>query len=216
MAILTEHEKLFFNDGYQIGREAVSNGFGNQKIMDAIANMYESMDQLIDSLFELAKKQGISIQCKKGCCWCCHQPVFANSHEIQYLSNFIKTNFSKMAIENIRRKAIEKNQQTSKLRQEILLKNKGACPLLKNGTCTAYSARPMACRIYLSTKVKTCIEFYQNPDNENSFPALLDFPLQAGRLMNEGFVAALLESGIESEEFRLEEGLIAELRGKPT
>ena len=49
----------------------------------------------------------------------------------------------------------------------------------------------MACRIYLSTDVKTCHEFYKNPDNIENYPALLDFPMKAGKMMNEGFKAAL-------------------------
>jgi hypothetical protein len=65
----------------------------------------------------------------------------------------------------------------------------------------------MACRIYLSTRLETCLEFYHHPENEQNYPALIDFPLKAGRMMNEGFMAALKENGIETAEFRLEEGL---------
>lgn len=110
-------------------------------------------------------------------------------------------------MEEVQERARSKNELTSKLTGDQLLQNKTACPALKNGACAAYHARPMACRIYLSTNVATCLEFYKNPDNEQNYPALLDFPLQAGRMMNEGFMAALAEAGIETEEFRLEEGL---------
>jgi len=65
----------------------------------------------------------------------------------------------------------------------------------------------MACRIYLSTKLESCIKFYHHPENETDYPALIDFPLRAGRMMNEGFSAALKEFGIEAAEYKLEEGL---------
>lgn len=70
-----------------------------------------------------------------------------------------------------------------------------------------YEGRPMACRIHLSTKLGTCLEFYHHPENEQNYPALIDFPLRAGRMINEGFMAALKGYGIETDEFRLEEGL---------
>lgn len=205
---LTDHEKLFFNDGYQLGKEAFGNGSGNQQLLKSVAKMYEAIDQLIDSLADLAAKQGVSIHCQKGCSWCCHQAVFANTYELEYLEAFINNHFGKDEIENIKEKAFEKDKYTSLLNSESVLNHKSPCPLLKEGTCLAYEARPMACRIYLSMQVKTCIEFYKNPENEKNYPALLDFPLKAGRLMNEGFMAALLEEGIVTDEFRLEEGLI--------
>jgi len=65
----------------------------------------------------------------------------------------------------------------------------------------------MACRIYLSTKLETCLEFCHHTDNETNYPALMDFPLRAGRMMNEGFSAALKAIGIETAEFKLEDGL---------
>ena len=68
--------------------------------------------------------------------------------------------------------------------------------------------------IYLSTKLQTCLEFYHHPENETNFPALIDLPLRAGQMMNEGFRAALKESGIETAEFRLEEGLRITLKNK--
>lgn len=100
-----------------------------------------------------------------------------------------------------------KSAKTDVLTEEEVLKFKSPCPLLINGSCSAYEARPMACRIYLSTQLETCLEFYQHPENEDNYPALIDFPLRAGQMMNEGFRAALKEIGVETAEFRLETGL---------
>jgi Fe-S-cluster containining protein len=93
------------------------------------------------------------------------------------------------------------------MNEQELANYKSPCALLENGACSVYDARPMACRIYLSTKLETCLEFYNHPDNEHNYPALIELPLRAGRMMNEGFMAALKEHGIETAEFRLEQGL---------
>jgi Fe-S-cluster containining protein len=96
-----------------------------------------------------------------------------------------------------------------------VLKYKAPCPLLENGACSIYDARPMACRIYLSTKFDTCLEFFHHPEDEVNYPALIELSLRAGRMMNEGFIAALKENGIETAEFRFEEGLKIALSAVP-
>ncbi len=204
----SEYEQLFYNDGYQLGLQAAQNGYQEKDVFMAIKQMYEGIDQLIDSLQLMAQKQNSPIHCKRGCSFCCHQAVFANSYELHYLGNFIKKQFTAEQQKVVLEKAKKKNQTTTTLDQQTLLNYKAPCPLLKNGSCSAYEARPMACRIYLSTQVSTCIDFFKNPANEDSFPALLEFPLMAGRMMNEGFMTAIREKGIEVAEFRMEEGLL--------
>lgn len=201
------NEEIFYNDGFKLLKEETKGNPDTDSIFSALKKMYHSIDQLIEALVTYAEKQGIGTACHKGCEWCCHQAVFANSYEIHYLSEYIKSTFPEEKRTDALQKAIQKNKHVSQLSESQMLQYKSACPLLINGACSAYAARPMACRIYLSTKLETCLEFFHHPDNEANFPALLDFPLIAGKMMNEGFSAALKEHGIETAEFRLEEGL---------
>ncbi len=208
----SEYDRLFYKDGYRLGEEA-SEGIPDEKrLFDAITTMYQTMDGLIESLLAMGKKQGVTVDCQKGCSWCCYQPVFANSYELNYLASYIKKTFSPYDLENAYQLAKEKDEKTSKFSGKEVLNYKHACPLLKNGACSAYPARPLACRIYLSMKVESCLQFYYHPENTESYPALLDFPLRAGRMMNEGFFAALKENGQFSKELRLEEGLVRFLK----
>ncbi len=55
----------------------------------------------------------------------------------------------------------------------------------------------MACRIYLSYSEKAC---------RRELPELFEFPLHAGRMLNEGFVAWLKQNGMQSTELPLEQG----------
>jgi len=71
--------------------------------------------------------------------------------------------------------------------------------------CSIYDVRPMACRIYLSTNLDSCRRFYQQPEDESNYPALLDFPMRAGRMMNEGFKSALKTKGITARELRIDQ-----------
>lgn len=203
----TENDRIFYSDGYQLAQSAIQQGFSNDTLFSAIKSLYAAIDGLNDSVTALAKRQNINVACFKGCHWCCHQAVYANSYELHFLSEEIKKNFSSEELYRIVEKTEAKYVHTSKLNEDEILKYKAPCPLLTNGTCSIYHARPMACRIYLSTNLETCLEFYHHPKNENNFPALIEFPLRAGRMMNEGFSAALKEFGIETAEFKLEDGL---------
>jgi len=205
---LSEHDKAFYRDGYRLG-SSINNTKSEGPLFGAISTLYQSIDELIDSLLLLAQREGIAVDCKKGCSYCCHQAVFANSYEVHYLGSFLKTHFSKDELQQLIDNAKAKNDSVEALSDQEMLNAKFPCPLLKDGICQAYQARPMACRIYLSQKLSSCIEFYNNPNNQDNYPALLNFPLRAGRMMNEGFTAALKGNNILTTEFRLEEGLLA-------
>ena len=203
----SDHDHIFHSDGYKLAQSAIDQGLSNASLFSAIESLYAAIDGLNDSVVALAGRQKMGVACHKGCHWCCHQAVYANSYELHFLSEKIKSHFSTEKISSWIEASEAKHGVTSKMNEEEISSYKSSCPLLENGACSIYEARPMACRIYLSTQLKTCTEFYQHPENKLNYPALIDFPLRAGRMMNEGFMAALKGYGIETAEFRLEEGL---------
>ena len=204
---MTEYEKAFYSDGYKLGI-GIKNGLYNSvELFEAVESNYKAIDELIESLLNFAKSQNQAVDCQKGCYWCCHQPVFAMSWEMEYLNDFIGKEFDKAIRVEIQKKAAEKRNKINSLSENQILNSKHPCPLLIKNTCSVYSARPMACRIYLSTSLNSCMNFFSKPEDNSTFPALLDFPLKAGRMMNEGFKAALVSNGFEIWEVRIEEGL---------
>ncbi|MBW8334487.1 MAG: YkgJ family cysteine cluster protein [Prolixibacteraceae bacterium] len=203
----TENDQVFYSDGYKLAQSAIDEGLTNDTLFMAIESLYTNIDVLNDSIVALAERQKIPVACHKGCQWCCHQAVYANSYELHFLSEKIKVRYSPEDILKLQERTETKFAVSSKMSEEEVAKYKSPCPLLENGACSVYEARPMACRIYLSTKLETCLEFYRHPENELNYPALIEFPLHAGRMMNEGFMAALKEYGIDTAEFRLEAGL---------
>nr|WP_321357984.1 YkgJ family cysteine cluster protein [uncultured Draconibacterium sp.] len=201
-------EKAFFHDGYQLAMKAVEANMEQEALHQSLKEMYAAIDGLIDSLFVYARQQNQSIDCKRGCSWCCHQPVFALDYELDYLKVAVENSFDAETISGIAEKAKQKQDKLGHLKGDELMNAKYACPLLKDKTCMAYDARPMACRIYLSSDVKSCVHFYNQPDDKTTYPALLDMPMRLGRMMNEGFKSALKTNGVEAKEFRIEEKLL--------
>jgi hypothetical protein len=84
------------------------------------------------------------------------------------------------------------------------LQTRYPCPFLRDRSCQIYPVRPMACRCYLSAEVGSCLAQYQQPDDKDLIPALYDFPLQAGRSINEGIRAVLMQHGLIVSEWLLE------------
>ena len=201
-------ERAFYSDGYRFGMR-VSDSNNNQGVLfEAISEMHNEIDGFIESITEYAERQNQRIDCRKGCEWCCHQPVFALDFELAYLNDFISRTLNEDIRNEIKKRAVNKNKKLSLLNETDLLNAKFPCPLLENGACIAYKARPMACRIYLSGDVNSCLKFYQKPKNKTSVPALLSITLRTGQMMNEGFKAALKTKGIKTQEYRIEEMLI--------
>lgn len=201
-------DKAFYSDGYQLGISAIKAPCSNESLFTAVQQMYAAIDGLIDALTPYAAQQNQKIDCERGCHWCCHQPVYALSYELDYLNHFLIQQFDAKKQQTIRARAKHKNDKLKGLSGKALLNAKVPCPLLENGTCMAYEARPMACRVYLSYNVSTCLLFFHEPNHPENYPALLNLPLRAGRMMNEGFKAALKSGGMMAQEYRLEEKIL--------
>lgn len=205
---ITGFEKAFYSDGYKIGMKAVDADLSEKAMQSSISEIFTAINELIKSVTQLAIQHNQEIDCKKGCDFCCHQPVYALDYELQFLNSFIKQNFSEQKKITIQSQANKNRKKLSKLSDEEILNSKQPCPLLKDGSCSVYEARPMACRIYLSTNVNSCKIFYHDPENKTNFPALLEFPMRAGKMMNEGFKSALKTKGIIVVEFRIDEKIL--------
>lgn len=214
---MSENDKVFFNDGLNLVNGSLQNGIEKKSILQTTRQSQDAIDGLITALTNEAERQNIKVDCRKGCNWCCHQPIFATSHEILFVWEFIKLNFKEDEVNTIIQNAFNNYQKRGRMEEKQLLSSKMPCPLLKNGSCSIYPARPLICRIYLSMSEKSCKTFFDEPDHKSSFPELFEFPLQAGRMVNEGISKGLNDKGINNREMLLEEGLLLAFNnGDPT
>ncbi len=202
---IKELEKRFHSDGYRLGMKAVQEGDSVEALKSAVQQMHLMVDELIAHFSKYAEHQGRMPDCRKGCSWCCYQPVFALSYELDGLNEYLEKNLPAEKLEAVHKRAALKQNRLKELKGEALLNSKFPCPLLEDNACLAYAARPVACRIYLSSDVNSCKKFYNEPENKDAVPALLEFPMRMGRMINEGFRAALKAGGMKTQEYRIEE-----------
>lgn len=204
-----EIDKIFYRDGYRLAGSYLEQELSPVQMFEAIRAMYSAIDQLLEAFLQRADAEGQKVSCKKGCSWCCHQEVFAVTHEFLYLNEYVQKHFSSEEQEKALERAREKVKISRNKSLEEQLEIRAACLFLEEGSCTVYAARPMACRIYLSASEASCRKEYDRPGGTRKFPGLFDFPLRAGRMMNEGFVAWLKHSGLQVSELPLEQGYVS-------
>lgn len=201
-----EIRRIFYRDGYRLAFAHLDQELSAANLRRAIRELYQAVDDLLNSFLERSAADGKPAACKEGCSWCCYQEVFAVTHEFLYLKEFVRQHHSEKKRGEVLERARDKVKLTLNLPVEEQLKVRAACPFLEDGSCSVYKARPMACRIFLSSSVLSCKQDYDRPTDGKNLPELFEFPLLAGRMLNEGFVAYLKQVGIQSSELPVEQG----------
>lgn len=99
---------------------------GNLYISDLVKLVYEITDEMMSVISQAAV-------CKKGCHYCCDVSVAVSAMEATYIST---------------RTGIAANMSN-----ETILSNETIypwCPFLKDGECSIYKYRPVACRTFVT------------------------------------------------------------------
>ena len=97
-----ENDNIFYQDGYQLAREKLDSRPASEAIMEIMESVYGSIDGLIESFSGRCEKEGLRVDCRMGCAWCCSQAVLASTHEIMYLFTWMEKNLSPNIIKKIR------------------------------------------------------------------------------------------------------------------
>ena len=203
-----EMKKIFREDGYRLSEHFLEKSTPGIAIFALMKTAYESVDSLITSFASRITRENKKTDCKKGCHWCCSQAVFLAPWEGFYLQELILKRFNPERRSQIKTRAYEKHDHTSTLSLKEQLHTRISCPLLEDKVCSVYPNRPMACGIYLSMNVNSCINQYENPENPEIFAELYDFPFIAGRGINEGIARWMEEKGLDTRNETLESSLL--------
>ena len=201
-----EIDRIFYSDGYRIAMEDLSGELNTSAFIRAVHRLYDSVDGLMASFRDRSAVEGKPVECRRGCRWCCYQPVFAATHELFCIREYVQKSLPEELQEELQRRAVEKSRLTLQISHRELYRFRHACPFLDRGSCLIYEVRPMACRIYLSSSAESCKREYRDPEDREHIPELFRFPLRAGRMLNEGFAAHLRQLGLPVNELPLEQG----------
>lgn len=121
-----------------------------------ITGIYSTTDAVVNGeLNRLRVEDNVVPSCKKGCYFCCSQHIITNTIEVKALVHYIKRHFTSRQVEELRIRTVEWHQWDRARRGspspgDISDQCDGSgnqfCPMLVDGICSAYDARPMICR----------------------------------------------------------------------
>lgn len=145
--------------------------------------------------------------CKAGCSYCCHIRVVAQPHEIYYLATFMQEHFAPERIRLVLDQARANRKRIAPLTVAEHIATNIPCPLLEDGKCSAYPARPAKCRSYHSLNVKVCEAAHI--DTTYSAPHPYDVPvkLQANEFQ-QAMTQAVGQQGFDADYYEFNGALI--------
>jgi Fe-S-cluster containining protein len=143
-------------DGRQIAalmrvlHDLVKNSVARNSVSQLMHYVYEN--------FAAGSKRfaNIEVACGKGCSHCCNMWVDASPAEILYLAKTIPGRQRIDAVKAVSDAMVMTRAMSFEARGRLIK----PCPILRDGSCSIYSARPLACRAAASVDASVCQRAY--------------------------------------------------------
>jgi hypothetical protein len=114
---------------------------------------------------EIIAQRGIKLDCRAGCSVCCSLRIDVFAHEIFLMARHIRRHFSPEEIQALLARLEAHEQRVLPLSVFEHATTNILCPLLQDGKCSVYVARPQSCRRHQSQDVAACVYTYDHPDD---------------------------------------------------
>jgi len=100
------------------------------------------------------------LACREGCDYCCHMRVVVTEVEAVALASYILGSLTKSELRTLSERITATAARTRGMTDEEWGAARVPCPLLVDGRCSAYAARPLECRGYNSEDAEACHRAY--------------------------------------------------------
>ena len=142
-------------------RRLVANALRRGYTIETLAGIFTDVISLADGIRAALRKVGGPPKpkaCRAGCTYCCHFSVEVSVPEVLSLASYINANFSESELEAVKTRVHETERRVRGLNSYERLFARVPCPLLLDGKCSVYAARPLVCRGYNSFNWVTCAQ----------------------------------------------------------
>ncbi len=144
-----------------VARDALAKG--NAGVVQAAFGAAVSAARLFAAA-ERAAPPEPPIACRAGCSHCCHEKVLVVAPEAVRLAEHLRETLPAAAFERLVERVRETDTVTRGLSRAERTSRSIACPLLdRDGTCSAYVARPIVCGGWVSLDVDACARRQGDP-----------------------------------------------------
>ena len=141
------------------------------------------------------------IACKKGCFFCCHVNVEVSILEAIAVALVARTDPEKVA------KVMATAPTIAGLSAKERIAKRTLCPLLKDGACSVYDARPRACRAFTSFSAQRCEEEFLRGDAPGKKFLSFGWPRILSAAASHGVQQACAHDGVQSFTVELTAGV---------
>ena len=152
-----------------------------------------------------------TLACRAGCTWCCYFTVDVRAAEVFRILDFVEQSFTPEEKARVYAEVRVNSAALRNLGEDERVTRNVKCPLLNEGRCTAYAARPQSCRNYHATNVAGCRQSYEEPENLDIDPDFAPGVYQAGGAHVEAVSAAMRKAGYDVNAYELNCALDAAL-----
>jgi Fe-S-cluster containining protein len=135
--------------------------------------------------------------CRRGCGWCCHQPVFLTAPEAVVVAAHLRATWTSDRIRELRAElATRSAERQEQIADRRLLAAGMPCVFLdEDNACSIHAVRPLICRGFTSSSSDACAERYIDPVKAPPPPVDLH-AYTATRAILHGLSAALTGAGL--------------------
>lgn len=170
---------------------------------------------LFHTLMEKALKTWpprVEIACRKGCNYCCYAYVMVLPPEVFRVADLVRAGRTGgLSAGQIAERAAPLRGLGTKERTGAKL----PCPLLADGMCSVYDARPLVCRQATSLNLQACIEEFEGIDRDGVVEISSAHMTHAGNA-NVVMLGAMRGAGLPTEAYELSSALVAALAAPDT
>jgi Fe-S-cluster containining protein len=197
-------------------------GDPDEKIIDAARRLVikamrrglttENLTEMVESTIFLAEGIIATVRqvhgppkhkaCQMGCNYCCYLEVEVSVPEVLRLVSFIRQKFSREQADSLAKRLRMAAGVVQKMNDFERLFAKLPCPLLKDGNCSVYEARPLVCRGYNSYNWVPCAHELKHPRSSTTVPHD-EAQRDTHSDVLDGLIAGLKEGELYSEPLEL-------------
>lgn len=122
-----------------------------------VLRAYKVYDERLIAVRQDAARQGspVVVTCSKGCFACCKEPCWASKDEVEYAVDSVPEaelegvkERTREWLDRVQKSGLDRVSEPNVFQWRAV---NAWCPLLKDGQCTVYKRRPLACRGHMAT-----------------------------------------------------------------
>jgi Fe-S-cluster containining protein len=151
-------------------------GLGKGPVLKQVMRFYRKYEKEIFILNEEAA-------CRSGCNFCCHYHVVVSAPEVFALVEFIDK-LPKLEREDLHDRIKKTAEVTTNLTAQEYIVTNVPCALLKDGRCSVYEVRPIACRGHHSLDMKVCEDTFKDTRSDALAPMSYERNVKTTALQN--------------------------------